>query len=134
MRVNIVATELNAKNYASKSSLTHYGTHFLASTIAYIYVLKDFFELNEFSKDFFLDKKYDDIFKEHYSAWFSRYNFRSLLIDLIKDVYKDYDYFIKTYPHLDKYIETYLKDNIIDGERVPSLSYKEIDNIVNQNN
>ena len=78
--------------------------------------------------------QFDDIFNEHYSALGFRYNFRSLLIGLIKDVNKDYDYFIQTYPHLDEYVKTYLKDHIIDGEHVPSLSYKEIDDLTYQNN
>lgn len=134
MRVNIVATELHQKNYKSKGGLTHYGIHFLASTIAYINVLKEFFEFNQISEEFFQDKKFDDIFNEHYSVWLPRYNFRSLLIGLIKDVNKDYDYFIQTYPHLDEYVKTYLKDHIIDGEHVPSLSYKEINDLTYQNN
>ena len=53
-----------------------------------------------------------------------------MLITLIEFVFEDYSYYLKTYPHLKSYVDIYSEEHFTDGEQIPSLYYKEIDDMV----
>jgi hypothetical protein len=127
LRIMILKEIMNS-NY--EDDLTHFGKHFVASSLAIVSVLKEFFYYNEITPLILENKKISQIFKDNKIENYYNFpsNFKSFLFNFIKLSLDDYSSITKQYPELDIYLRSYLKPVLVDGHNV-FLDYDEIDKI-----
>ena len=118
--------------YNNGDDLTHFGKHFVASSLAIVSVLKEFFNYNEITPLILENKKISQIFKDNKIENSNNFpsNFKSFLFNFIKLSLDDYSSITKQYPELDIYLRSYLKPVLVDGHNL-FLDYDEIDKICN---
>jgi len=124
----IILKEIMKNN--NRDDLTHFGKHFVASSLALVSVLKEFFNYNDITPLILENKKISQIFKDNKIENYNNFpsNFKSFLFSFIKVSLDDYSSIPKQYPELDIYLRSYLKPVLVDGHNV-FLDYDEIDKI-----